>query len=52
VSPYFLTDFCTAWRVAVNISNKQLQIANKGWSSMLGVGQGTNNSSMYKPSSL
>jgi hypothetical protein len=26
------------WRVALNIPNKQSQTADKGWSSMLGVG--------------
>ena len=33
------------WRVAVNILNKQLQTADKGWSSIMGVGGGANNSS-------
>jgi hypothetical protein len=32
------------WRVAVNIL-KQLQTADKEWSSSLGVGRGANNSS-------
>jgi hypothetical protein len=32
-------------RVAANILNKQLRIADKGWSSNLGVGRGANNSS-------
>ena len=27
------------WRVAVNILNKQLQTADKGWSSSLGLGE-------------
>jgi hypothetical protein len=31
------------WRVAANILNKQLQTADKGWSSSLGVGCGANN---------
>jgi acyl-CoA synthetase (AMP-forming)/AMP-acid ligase II len=30
------------WRVAANILNKQLRIADKSWSSSLGVGQGAN----------
>ena len=34
-----------AWRIAVNILNKQSRTANNGWSSSLGVGQGANNSS-------
>jgi len=29
------------WSVAVNILNKQSQTANRGWSSSLGVGWGT-----------
>jgi hypothetical protein len=33
------------WRVAANILNKQSRTADKGWSSSLGVGRGTNNSS-------
>jgi hypothetical protein len=33
------------WRVAANILNKQSRIVEKGWSSSLGVGSGTNNSS-------
>jgi hypothetical protein len=33
------------WREAANILNKQLQTADKGWSSRLGVRRGTNNSS-------
>jgi hypothetical protein len=32
------------WRVAANILNKQLQTADKGWTSSLGVGRGANNS--------
>jgi hypothetical protein len=32
------------WRVAANILNKQLRKADKGWSSILGVGSRTNNS--------
>jgi len=32
-------------RVAANILNKQLQTADNGWSSSLGVGRGANNSS-------
>jgi len=31
------------WRVAASILNKQSRIADKGWSSSLGVGRGTNN---------
>jgi len=34
------------WRVAVNILNKQLQTADVGWSTSLGVEGGTNNSSL------
>jgi len=33
------------WRVAVNILNKHLRTANKGWFSSFGVGRGANNSS-------
>jgi hypothetical protein len=33
------------WRVAADILNKELQTANKGWSSALGVGHAANNSS-------
>jgi hypothetical protein len=33
------------WRVAANILNKQSRTADKGWSSILGVGRGANNSS-------
>jgi hypothetical protein len=33
------------WRVAVNIMNKQLWTANKGWSFSFGVGQTAKNSS-------
>jgi len=33
------------WRVAVNILSKKLWIADRGWFSSLGVGQGTNNNS-------
>ena len=33
------------WRVDANILNKQSWIADKGWSSSLGVGRGANNSS-------
>jgi hypothetical protein len=36
------------WRGAVNILNKQLQTADKGWSSGLGVGRGAKNSSPQK----
>ena len=36
------------WRVAVNILNKQLQTADEGWSSSLGVGRGANNASPSK----
>ena len=36
------------WRVAANILSKQLQTANKGWFSSLGVGRGANNSSPQK----
>jgi hypothetical protein len=33
------------WRAGANILNMQLQTANKGWSSSLGVGRWVNNSS-------
>jgi hypothetical protein len=33
------------WRVVANISNKQSWTADKGWSSSMGVGRGTDNSS-------
>jgi len=33
------------WWVAANILNKQSGTADTGWSSILGVGRGTNNSS-------
>jgi hypothetical protein len=33
------------WRVAANILNKQSRTADKGWSSILGVGRAANNSS-------
>jgi hypothetical protein len=36
------------WRAAANILNKQLRIAEEGWSSSLGVGRGANNSSPWK----
>jgi hypothetical protein len=32
------------WKVDSNILNKQSRIADKGWSSGLGVGRGANNS--------
>jgi hypothetical protein len=38
-------DSLQIWRVAANVWNKQLQAANKGWSSRLGVGRGASNSS-------
>ena len=34
------------WRVAANKLNKQSWIADKGWSSSLGVGRGANNPSL------
>jgi len=40
------------WRVAVNTLNKQLQTAEKGWSSSLGDGRGANSSSPLKDSLL
>jgi hypothetical protein len=40
-------DLLQFWRVAANILNKQSQIADKGWSSSLGVGRGANNSSPH-----
>jgi hypothetical protein len=33
-------------RIAVNVLNKQLRTADKGWSCSLGVGRGANNSSL------
>jgi len=36
------------WRVTANILNKQSRTADKGWSSILGVGSGANNSSLQK----
>jgi hypothetical protein len=38
-------DGLQVWSVAVNILNKQSQTVDKGWSSSLEVGRGTNNSS-------
>jgi hypothetical protein len=38
----------TTWRVAANIFNKQSRIADRGWSSSLGVGRGGKNSSPKK----
>jgi hypothetical protein len=40
------------WGEAVNILKKQLWTTDKGWSSNLGVGQGTNNSSLQKTNLL
>jgi hypothetical protein len=40
------------WRVAANTLNKQLWTADRVWSTSLMVGQGTNNSSPQKKSSL
>jgi hypothetical protein len=40
------------WRLAANILNKQPRTNDKGWSSSLGVGRGTNNHSPYKTSLL
>jgi len=37
------------WRAAANKLNKQSRIANKEWSSSLGVGRGANNASPWKP---
>jgi len=42
----------TILRVAANLLNKQSQTTNKGWSTRLGVGQGSNNSSLYNLSLL
>jgi len=36
------------WKINLNILNKLLQIADKWWSSSVGVRQGTNNCSLYK----
>jgi hypothetical protein len=41
-------DSLQIWIMAANTLNKQLQMANKGWFSRLGVGQGANNSSPLK----
>jgi hypothetical protein len=38
-------DGLQCWRLAANILNKQLQTNDKGQSSSLGVGRGTNNPS-------
>jgi len=38
-------DALQIWRVAVSIVNKQSRAASKGWSSILPVGRGVNNSS-------
>jgi hypothetical protein len=38
-------DALQVWREAANILNKQSRTADKRWSSSLGVGRGTNNSS-------
>jgi hypothetical protein len=38
-------DALEVWRVGANILNKQSRTVEKGWSSSLGVGRGTNNSS-------
>jgi len=40
------------WKVAVNILNKQSRTADKGWSSILGLGRGANNSSPYEATLL
>jgi hypothetical protein len=37
-------DALQVWRIAANILNKQSRTADKGWSSSLVVGRGTNNS--------
>jgi hypothetical protein len=39
-------DTLQVWREVVNILNKQSQMADKGWSSSLGVGRGANDSSL------
>jgi len=36
------------WRINMNILNKLLQIADKWWSSSVGVRQGSKNCSLYK----
>ena len=36
------------WRVAANKLNRQSRTADRGWSSSLGVGRGSNNSSPSK----
>jgi hypothetical protein len=38
-------DALQVWKVAANILNKKSRTADKGWSSSLCVGRGTNNSS-------
>jgi hypothetical protein len=40
------------WRVVANILNKQLQTANKGWSSSLGAGQGACYKMLHRTSDL
>jgi hypothetical protein len=40
------------WRLAANILNKQPPTNDKGWSSSLGVGHGTNNPSQKKATTL
>jgi hypothetical protein len=37
-------DCLQIWRITANILNKQSRTADKGWSSSLGVGRGSNNS--------
>ena len=34
------------WRVAANILNKQSRTPDEGWSSIMGVGRGANNTSL------
>jgi hypothetical protein len=40
------------WRVVENMLSKQPRTADKGWTSSLGTGRGTNNSSLKRTSLL
>jgi hypothetical protein len=59
LSPWLGTPSASSWRrqpldmgIGMNILNKQPLTADKGWSSSLGIEQGTNNSSPLKTSLL
>jgi hypothetical protein len=45
-------DSLQVWKVSVNVLNKQLRTADKGWSSNMGDGRVANNPSPYKISLL